>query len=57
MKKPFKIEGCDCADCQEKDEPCYFDCDCDEMCLGCQQAAEIESDDAELEEDWRNFIR
>ena len=34
------MEECDCISCQESGHPCHMDCDIDEPCLGCFEAAE-----------------
>ena len=34
------MEECDCISCQESGHACHMDCDIDEPCLGCFEAAE-----------------
>jgi len=43
------MEECDCISCQESGHPCHMDCDIDEPCLGCFEAAE-EAKEREFDE-------
>ncbi len=35
---------CDCNDCSSREFACHFDCDMDNMCIGCAVAKENELD-------------
>lgn len=38
------MEQCYCEDCLESFDPCFCDCNLDEMCIGCREALKIEKD-------------
>lgn len=37
-------DRCDCADCQDSEDPCAFDCDRAAECDGCRESRETRED-------------